>query len=237
MRRNARKWRRPKKKPSRNSKNRRNNIKKTIQELNDKLEETREIAKDLQTLLDETEQINDHLLKEHMNKQEPKPSTNQENLPRPKPNQTKKILIADSNRKYISPHLDTEESDWAVMSGVYTTDELLDLIDSGKHNDTLKQQEIVVIMLGTNDIRGSKGRKEKSGSQVYTQLLKACDKITTHLNIPTAIVQMWRCWTPGWKQPKQRLPRLSTPKTSGKNPKTKILQKDGFHFTETGGKK
>ena len=76
------------------------------------------------------------------------------------------MLIADFNIKYMSPHLDTEESNWAVMSGVYTTDKLHDLLDSGAHNDTLKQQEIVVIMLGTNDIRGSKGRREKSGSQV-----------------------------------------------------------------------
>ena len=134
------------------------------------------MAKDLQTLLDETEQINDHLLREHMNKQEPKPSTSHENLPRPKPNKTKKMLIADSNRKYISPHLDTEESDWAVMSGVYTTDELLDLIDSGEHNDTLKQQEIVVIMLGTNDIRGSKGRKEKVAAKYTRSYLKPATK-------------------------------------------------------------
>ena len=158
------------------------------------------------------------------------------------------MLIADSNGKYISPHLDTEESDWAVMSGIYTTDELLDLIDSGEHNDTLKQQEIVVIMLGTNDIRGSKGRKGKSGSQVYTQLLKACDKITTHLNTPTAIVQIpprhpqpmtskWRCWTPGWRQPNQRLPRLSTPKTSGKNPKTKFYKRTASILQKQEGKK
>ena len=103
---------------------------KTKQELTDKLAETREIAKDLQTCLDETEQITDDLLREHMNKQEPKPSTSQENLLRPKPNKTKKMLIADSNRKYISPQLDTEESDWAVMSGVYTVGELHDLLDS-----------------------------------------------------------------------------------------------------------
>ena len=221
---------------------------KTIQELNDKLEETREMAKDLQTLLDETEQINDHLLREHMNKQEPKPSTSHENLPRPKPNKTKKMLIADSNRKYISPYLDTEESDWAVLSGVYTTDELLDLIDSGEHNDTLKQQEIVVIMLGTNDIRGSKGRKEKSGSQVYTQLLKACDKITTHLNTPTAIVQIPPQSSPAhdievavlntrMETTQTETPQIIHTQDIRKKPKDKILQKDGFHLTETGGEK
>ena len=76
-------------------------------------------------------------------------------------------MIADSNRMYISPHLDTEESDRAVMSGVFTADELHDLLDRGEHNDTLKQ-EIVIIMLGASDIMGSKGRREESGCQVYT---------------------------------------------------------------------
>ena len=81
------------------------------------------------------------------------------------------MLIADSNMKYISPHLDTEKSDWAVIGGIYTVDELHDVLDSGEHDDMIKQQEIVVVMLETNDIRGRKGRREKSGSQVFTDLL------------------------------------------------------------------
>ena len=77
------------KKNTQKFRNSRNNMKITIQEFTDKLEENREMAKYLQTLLDETEQINDHLLRKHMNKQEPKPSTRQENLPRPKPTKNK----------------------------------------------------------------------------------------------------------------------------------------------------
>ena len=148
------------------------------------------MAKDLQALLEETEQINDHQLREHMHKQEPRPSTSQENQPQRKQTRTKKMLIANSNRKYISPHLDTEKSDRAVMGGIYTVDKLHDVLDSGEQDDMMRQQEMVVVMLGTNDIRGSKGRREKSGSQVFTDLLEACDKITSLLNTPTAIVQV-----------------------------------------------
>ena len=87
-----------------------------------------------------------------------------------KTNQNKKMLIADSNRKYISPHLDTEKSEWAVMGGIYTEDELHDVLDSGEHDDMIRQQEIVVDLLGTNDIRGSKGRTEK----VAAKSLQTC---------------------------------------------------------------
>ena len=108
---------------------------------------------DLQTLLEETEPINDHLLREHMHKQEPRPSSSQENQPKIKQTRTKKVLIADSNRKYISPHLDTEKSDWAVMGEIYIVDELHDVLDCGEHDGMIRQQEIVVVMLGRNDIK------------------------------------------------------------------------------------
>ena len=220
----------------------------TISELTKKLEETREMAKDLQTLLEETEQINDHLLREHMHTQEPNPSTSQDNQPQRNQTRTKKMLIADSNRKYISPHLDTENSDWAVMGGIYTVDELHDVLDSGEHDDMIREQEIVVVMLGTNDIRGSKGRREKSGSKVFTDLLEACDRITSHFNTPTAIVQV-----PPQSSPAHDIEvavlntRLETAQTETplvihtqdirRTPKDKTLQKDGFHLTDTAGQR
>ena len=76
------------------------------------------------------------------------------------------------------------------MEGIYTEDELHDVVDSGEHDDMIREQEIVVVFLGTNDIRGSKGKREKSGSKVFTDLLDACDRITFRLNTPTAIVQV-----------------------------------------------
>ena len=160
---------------------------KTIQKLQEQKEQDEQ---DLQTLLEETEQINDHLLREHMHKQEPRPSTSQQNQPQRKQTRTNKLLIADSDRKHISPYLDTEKSVWAVMEGIYTEDELHDVLNSGEHDDMIREQEIVVVLLGTNDIRGSKGKGEKSGSKVFTDLLDVCDRITSRFNTPTAIVQV-----------------------------------------------
>ena len=39
------------------------------------------------------------------------------------------------------------------MGGIYIVDELHDVLDSGEHDDMIKQQKIVVVMLGRNDIK------------------------------------------------------------------------------------
>ena len=109
-------------------------------------------------------------------------------------------------------------------------------------------EEIVVVMLGTNDIRGSKGRREKSGSKVFTDLLEACDRITSRFNTPTAIVQV-----PPQSSPAHDIEvavlntRLETAQTETplvihtqdikRTPKDKTLQKDGFHLTDTAGQR
>ena len=134
------------------------------------------------------------------------------------------------------------------MGGIYTVDELHDVLDSGEHDDMIREQEIVVIMLGTNDIRGSKGRRENSDSKVFTDLLEACDRITSRFNTPTAIVQV-----PPQSSPAHDIEvavlntRLETVQTETrivihtqdirKTPKDKTLQKDGFHLTDTAGQK
>ena len=116
------------------------------------------------------------------------------------------------------------------------------------HDDMIREQELMVVMLGTNDIKGSKGRRENSGSKVFTDLLEACDRITSRFNTPAAIVQV-----PPQSSPARDIEvavlnaRLETVQTETplvihtqdirKTPKDKTLQKDGFHLTDTAGQK
>ena len=157
----------------------------------------------------------------------------------------------DSNRKYISPHLDTARSGWAVMGGGGGD------IHSGRVAWCTGQSRTWWHNQGTGNSgsharneshKRQQGKEGKSGSKVYTDLLEACDRITSHLNTPAAIVQ-----SPLQSSPAHDIEvavlniRLETVQTETplvihtqdirKTPKDKTLQKDGFHLTDTAGQK
>ena len=159
---------------------------KEITDLKTELAKTKEEKDDIQTRLDETEQINDHLLKQYMSKDESQSTEDGEINKTPKRPQI--MIIPDSNRKSISRRLDTTAADWSVVNTVYDVNELKDFINS-KESDELKNQEAAIIMLGTNDIRGSMGRKETSGNRVYEKLIETANKIK-NLGPQVAITQI-----------------------------------------------
>ena len=211
---------------------------KEITDLKTELAKTKEEKDDIQTRLDETEQINDHLLKQYMSKDESQSTEDGETNTTPK--RSKIMIISDSNRKNISRHLDTTVADWSVVNIVYDVNELKDFINS-KESDELKNQEAAIIMLGTNDIRGSMGRKETSGNRVYEKLIETAK----NLGLQVAITQF-----PPMTQPDHDIQvavlntRLKSSNNPGihiithnirKTPKEKTLERDGFHLSNLGG--
>ena len=82
---------------------------KEIAELKSKLTRTTEEKENIQTRLDETEQINDHLIKQYISKNETYSTDDEETDTAPK--HPKIMLICDSNRKNITRHLDTTIAD------------------------------------------------------------------------------------------------------------------------------
>ena len=214
---------------------------KEITDLKTELAKTKEEKDDIQTRLAETEQINDHLLKQYMSKDESQSSEDSETNTTPQ--RPKIMIIADSNRKNISRHLDITAADWSVVNTVYDVNELKDFVNS-KESAELKNQEAAIIMLGTNDIRGSMGRKETSGNRVYEKLIETANKIK-NLGPQVAITQI-----PPMTQPDHDIQaavlntRLESSNNPGihiithnirKNPKEKTLERDGFHLSNLGG--
>ena len=214
---------------------------KEITDLKTELAKTKEEKDDIQTRLDETEQINDHLLKQYMSKDESQSTEDDET--NTTPNRPKIMIISDSNRKNISRHLDTTAVDWSVVNTVYDVNELKDFINS-KESAELKNQEAAIIMLGTNDMRGSMGRKETSGNRVYEKLIETANKIK-NLGPQVAITQI-----PPMTQPDHDIQvavlntRLESSNNPGihiithnirKTPKEKTLERDGFHLSNLGG--
>ena len=201
---------------------------------------------DLRTRLEETEQMNDTLLKSYIEKQEKRQGQPKEENPHNTEPKTKAMLISDSNRKHITPHLETKNTDWSVVNTVYTAEETLAFLDNRDHRDTIKDQNIVIIMQGTNDIRGSIGRRESNGSEAFHNLSDAA-KTINRLGPKVLITQI-----PPMTKPRHDIETavlntrlesteskyFTTIKTSElrKNTKEKILENDGFHLTDLGGK-
>ena len=129
---------------------------------------------------------------------------------------------------------------------MYTTEETLAFLDNRDHRDTIKDQNIAIIMQGTNDIRGSKGRRESNGSEAFHNLSDAA-KTINRLSPKVLATQI-----PPMTKPKHdietsvlntRLESIeskyfTTIKTNElrRNPKEKILENDGFHLTDLEGK-
>ena len=159
------------------------------------------------------------------------------------PKRPKIMIICDYNRKNISRHLDTTVADWSVVNTVYDVNELKDFINSKESNEP-KNQEAAIIMLGTNDIRGSIGTKETSGNRVYEKLIETANKIK-NLGPQVAITQI-----PPMTQPDHdiQVAVLNTGLESSNNPgiqiiihnirktsKEKNLEWDGFRLSNIGG--
>ena len=121
--------------------------------------------------------MNDTLLKSYIEKQEKRQGQPKEENPHNTEPKIKAMLISDSNRKHVTPHLETKDTDWSVVNTVYTTEETVAFLDNRDHRDTIKDQNIVIIMQGTNDIRGSKGRRESNGSEAFHNLSDAAKTI------------------------------------------------------------
>ena len=159
------------------------------------------------------------------------------------PKRPKIMIISDSNRKKISRHLDTTAADWSVVNTVNDANELKDFINS-KESPELKHQEAAIIMLGTDDIRGSMGRKDTSWNRVYEKLIETANKIK-NLGPQVAITQI-----PPMTQPDHDIQvavlntRLEWSNNPGihiithnirKTPKEKTMERDGFHLSNLRG--
>jgi FtsZ-binding cell division protein ZapB len=89
------------------------------------------------------------------------------------------LLIADSNRRTILKPLKTALPNHNIQSreDIFTTDQLLDQTQ----NNHIKQPELTIIMIGTNDAR--KGKLTKA-SKNLEQLSKKLSENTIYVNIP-----------------------------------------------------
>ena len=156
------------------------------------------------------------------------------------PKKEKNLLITDSNGKYLK--LDNTTTTWTTPRNIYTTEHLQDYIVN--NTETIRQQDHIIIMLGTNDIR-----KHTTAKDTYNKLRHCTDTITQITNAPISITQI-----PPTRYPLDTdihientrlnltlqttpIPNTNTILTMDMLTTPDDIESDGFHLSQTGADK
>ena len=135
---------------------------------------------DLGKKLTEAEAMNNELLKTILENEPPKAETKQKQ-------KQKVLLIGDSNVKRSKHLLNKEEVTWSATTTIYTVRDLTKWMKATDQRltDLAKEQDQVIIHLGTNDLRD--GTKE---ADVYEGLINAAETIQSATNKPVHIAEI-----------------------------------------------
>lgn len=87
------------------------------------------------------------------------------------------MCVMDSNQRYIRPYLNNEKFEWYFAKDIYTLNEALDYIEKNLKNLKFNFSKVVLLM-GTNDINGSKGRTKISANdstKIIKKIISTCE--------------------------------------------------------------
>ena len=158
------------------------------------------------------------------------------------------LLIADSNRRYISPHLNSDIANWTIPNNIYTVEELEKKLDSEQTKDDIKKAHRVVLMLGTNDIKNDTMEPEEAAKLIIKQAKTIRDKRNRPVTIITPPpMNLKKCPETGVNIAIMASELIETSEEQitildtlcgnlDEYPKQKILQADGYHLNDTGAK-
>ncbi len=153
----------------------------------------------------------------------------------------KRLLITDSNRKKLN--LD-KTYEWNVMTNIYTLDDLEEQLKSPHTREDLKKTDKTIIMLGTNNTR--KGESASTAIEKMKRCLEKIRQLTdnniTLIQIPPMgrpidirrIAQTAIYNTKLKELQDDQVQIITTQEQYELEPKTSILQNDGYHLTQNG---
>ena len=80
--------------------------------------------------------------------------------------------MADSNRQYLVKFIDSTETEWLKADNIFRVGQLKKFFNNKRNAETFKAQDVIILMQGTNDVRGPKGFPVKTGAATYKTKLQ-----------------------------------------------------------------
>ena len=213
----------------------------TEQQLKKAQEENTALSKanqDLGKKLRESEAMNNELLRTILEKDTPKAHT-----------QTQKnnvLIIGDSNIKRTKGMLDRTNTKWAVTNNIYKVTDLAQSLSSRDQEliGLAKEQDRIIIHLGTNDLRGP-----STEAETYQRLMDAAESIQTQTQKPVYIAEIPPMNIPNRVDldaktaifntrirttRKEKITHIDMTEHYKQRTYDDLLDKDGFHLTQLG---
>ena len=192
---------------------------------------------DLSKKLQETEDMNEYLLKTIVEKDPPKPT-------QPTQAKPKVLIIGDSNIQNAKDQLDRQKAAWTITNNIFTTTHLIRALENEQITNQIKQQDIVIIHLGTNDLRN-----DETEANTYSNIQAAATTIANTTGVPVHVDEIPPMLVPDRPDlgPKaailnsrikatviQGVSVAATSKQYKEHTYGDLLDKKGFHLNSTG---
>ena len=224
-----------------------------IKDIEEKLEQARTMIKRaqeendmLKIALKESEEMNDMILSRYIEQTE---NVNREKeAPKEDKAKAKCMLVADSNRQYLIEHIDSTETEWLIADDIYRVEQLKNFFSDKSNAEIFQSQDAIIIMQGTNDVRGSRGFPVKTGATTYKIIEQTVNALPNDIKEKILIAQVPPQIDRGAdleaavlnNRIKNNIPepigKIITQECIKGYPREMLLRKDGFHLSDEGAK-